>query len=166
MSFSTFCWFRSRFSKDAMDQISSEIIRQLSNRALLQTKESLLIQDWFNLPANPLIMNKKATQWKEANTWGRLNKNGKPLKSHGIYNQTGQFKTANLITTWNSILLNGTLGRFKRKYSPMVRSSVGLNASLSMAGFYILTAGHWPYADAFLLWVSITVSGHTSMSLL
>jgi len=45
-----------------MDQISSEIIRQLSNRALLQTKESLLIQDWFNLPANPLIMNKKATQ--------------------------------------------------------------------------------------------------------
>ena len=78
---STYSRFRSRLSKEAMDQINSEILRQFENQGLT-INEGVAIDARLVKSASHPISNKEIKkQKKKINTpEGKLDKNGKPLK--------------------------------------------------------------------------------------
>ena len=78
---STYSRFRSRLSKEAMDQINSEILRQFENQGLT-INEGVAIDARLVKSASRPISNKETEkQKKRINTpEGKLDKNGKPLK--------------------------------------------------------------------------------------
>jgi IS5 family transposase len=78
---STFSRFRSRLTKNAMDQINSEILRQFENQGLT-INEGVAIDARLVKSASHPISNKEIKkQKKKKNTpEGKLDKNGKPLK--------------------------------------------------------------------------------------
>ena len=78
---STYSRFRSRLSKEAMDQINSEILRQFENQGLT-INEGVAIDARLVKSASHPISNKEIKkQKKKKNTpEGKLDKNGKPLK--------------------------------------------------------------------------------------
>ena len=78
---STYSRFRSRLSKEAMDQINSEILRQFENQGLT-INEGVAIDARLVKSASRPISNKEIKkQKKKINTpEGKLDKNGKPLK--------------------------------------------------------------------------------------
>ena len=78
---STYSRFRSRLSKEAMDQINSEILRQFESQGLT-INEGVAIDARLVKSASHPISNKEIKQLKKKiNTpEGKLDKNGKPLK--------------------------------------------------------------------------------------
>jgi transposase, IS5 family len=78
---STFSRFRKRLSKEAMDQINSEILRQFENQGLT-INEGVAIDARLVKSASRPISNKEIKkQQKKRNTpEGKLDKNGKPVK--------------------------------------------------------------------------------------
>jgi IS5 family transposase len=78
---STFSRFRSRLSKNAMDQINSEILRQFESKGLT-INEGVAIDARLVKSANHPISNEQIKKFKEKmNTpEGKLDKNGKPKK--------------------------------------------------------------------------------------
>lgn len=78
---STFSRFRSRLTKNAMDQINSEILRQFENQGLT-INEGIAVDARLVKSASKPISNEKMKQLKEKKqtSEGRLDKNGKPLK--------------------------------------------------------------------------------------
>jgi IS5 family transposase len=78
---STYSRFRGRLSKEAMDQINSEILRQFENQGLT-INEGVAIDARLVKSASRPISNKEIKkQKKKRNTpEGKLDKNGKPLK--------------------------------------------------------------------------------------
>ena len=78
---STFSRFRSRLSKNAMDDINSEILRQFEAKGLT-INEGIAVDARLVKSANRPIGNKKIKALKEKNNTpeGKLDKNGKPKK--------------------------------------------------------------------------------------
>ncbi len=78
---STFSRFRNRLSKNAMDQINSEILRQFEKQGLT-INEGIAIDARLVKSANHPISNEQIKEFKEKmNTpEGKLDKNGKPKK--------------------------------------------------------------------------------------
>ncbi len=78
---STFSRFRNRLSKEAMDQINSEILHQFENKGLT-INEGIAIDARLVKSANRPISNDKIKKYKEKRDTpeGKLDKNGKPLK--------------------------------------------------------------------------------------
>ncbi|MHA1370930.1 MAG: IS5 family transposase, partial [Promethearchaeota archaeon] len=78
---STFSRFRSRLSKNAMDQINSEILRQCEQQGLT-INEGITIDARLVKSANRPISNDKIKELREKNQTpeGKLDKNGKPKK--------------------------------------------------------------------------------------
>ena len=78
---STFSRFRSRLSKNAMDQINSEILRQFEAKGLT-INEGIAVDARLVKSANRPISNQKLNELKEKSNSpdGKLDKNGKPKK--------------------------------------------------------------------------------------
>ena len=76
---STYSRFRSRLSKEAMDQINSEILRQFENQGLT-INEGVAIDARLVKSASRPISNKEIKKQKINTPEGKLDKNGKPLK--------------------------------------------------------------------------------------
>jgi len=78
---STFSRFRSRLSKNAMDQINSEILRQFEKQGLT-INEGVTIDARLVKSANHPISNEQIKEFKEkmSTPEGKLDKNGKPKK--------------------------------------------------------------------------------------
>ncbi|MCP4366728.1 MAG: IS5 family transposase [Deltaproteobacteria bacterium] len=78
---STFSRFRKRLSKEAMDQINSEILRQFENQGLT-INEGVAIDARLVKSASRPISNKeiKKQQKKRNTSEGKLDKDGKPVK--------------------------------------------------------------------------------------
>jgi len=78
---STFSRFRSRLSKNAMDQINSEILRQFESKGLT-INEGIAVDARLVKSASRPVSNKKLKELKEKNNSpeGKLDKNGKPKK--------------------------------------------------------------------------------------
>jgi len=78
---STFSRFRSRLSKEAMDQVNSEILRQFEQQGLT-INEGIAIDARLVQSASKPISNEQIKQLKEKKQTpeGKLDKNGKPLK--------------------------------------------------------------------------------------
>ena len=78
---STFSRFRSRLSKNAIDQINSEILRQFENQGLT-INEGIAVDARLVQSASHPISNDKIKNLKEKRNTpeGKLDKNGKPLK--------------------------------------------------------------------------------------
>jgi len=78
---STFSRFRSRLSKNAMDQINSEILRQFEAKGLT-INEGIAVDARLVKSANRPISNQKLNELKEKSNSpdGNLDKNGKPKK--------------------------------------------------------------------------------------
>ncbi len=78
---STFSRFRSRLSKDAMDQINTEILRQFENQGLT-INEGIAVDARLVKSASRPISNAqiKELRDKRSTPEGKLDKNGKPLK--------------------------------------------------------------------------------------
>ena len=96
---STFSRFRSRLSKDAMDQINTEILRQFENQGLT-INEGIAVDARLVKSASRPISNAqiKELRDKRSTSEGKLDKNGKPPSSfQETWNQTGWFKTISLI---------------------------------------------------------------------
>ena len=79
---STFSRFRKRLSKNAMDQINSEILRQFEKQGLT-INEGVAIDARLVKSANHPISNEQIKDFKEKinSPEGKLDKNGKPKKS-------------------------------------------------------------------------------------
>ena len=80
---STFSRFRNRLSKNAMDQINSEILRQFEAKGLT-INEGIAVDARLVKSANRPVSNQKLKELKEKNNTpeGKLDKNGNPLKYH------------------------------------------------------------------------------------
>ncbi len=76
---STYSRFRSRLSKEAMDQINSEILRQFENQGLT-INEGVAIDARLVKSASRPISNKEIKKQKKNIPEGKLDKNGKPKK--------------------------------------------------------------------------------------
>lgn len=78
---STFSRFRSRLSKNAMDQINSEILRQFESKGLT-INEGIAVDARLVKSASRPVSNKKLKELKEKSNSpeGKLDKNGKPKK--------------------------------------------------------------------------------------
>jgi len=78
---STFSRFRSRLSKNAMDQINSEILRQFESKGLT-INEGIAVDARLVKSASRPVSNKKLRELKEKSNSpeGKLDKNGKPKK--------------------------------------------------------------------------------------
>jgi len=78
---STFSRFRSRLSKEAMDQVNSEVLRQFEQQGLT-INEGIAIDARLVQSASKPISNEQIKQLKEKKQTpeGKLDKNGKPLK--------------------------------------------------------------------------------------
>ena len=78
---STFSRFRSRLSKNAMDQINSEILRQFETKGLT-INEGIAIDARLVKTTSRPVSNEKLKELKEKNNTpeGKLDKNGKPKK--------------------------------------------------------------------------------------
>ena len=78
---STFSRFRSRLSKEAMDQVNSEILRQFEQQGLT-INEGIAIDARLVQSASKPISKEQIKQLKEKKQTpeGKLDKNGKPLK--------------------------------------------------------------------------------------
>ncbi len=78
---STFSRFRSRLSKNAMDQINSEILRQFEQQGLT-INEGIAIDARLVKSANRPISNEKIKELREKSQTpeGKLDKNGNPKK--------------------------------------------------------------------------------------
>jgi IS5 family transposase len=78
---STFSRFRKRLSKNAMDQINSEILRQFENQGLT-INEGIAVDARLVKSASRPISNDKIRKFKDKRNTpeGNLDKNGKPLK--------------------------------------------------------------------------------------
>ncbi|BBO73541.1 hypothetical protein DSCW_09580 [Desulfosarcina widdelii] len=78
---STFSRFRSRLSKNAMDQINSEILRQFEGKGLTINEEIAVDARLVKSASRP-ISNKEIDQLKKKHSTpqGKLDKNGKPKK--------------------------------------------------------------------------------------
>jgi IS5 family transposase len=78
---STFSRFRSRLSKEAMDQINTEILRQFENQGLT-INEGIAVDARLVKSASHPISNDQIKKLKEKKNTpeGKLDKNGKPLK--------------------------------------------------------------------------------------
>jgi len=80
---STFSRFRSRLSKNAMDQINSEILRQFESKGLT-INEGIAVDARLVKSASRPISNDKIKQARDKHNTseGKLDKNGNPLKFH------------------------------------------------------------------------------------
>jgi IS5 family transposase len=80
---STFSRFRKRLSKEAMDQINSEILRQFENQGLT-INEGIAVDARLVKSASRPISNDKIKETREKHNTpeGKLDKNGNPLKFH------------------------------------------------------------------------------------
>ena len=78
---STFCRFRSRISKDAMEQINSDILRQFKEMGLT-INEGVAIDARLVKSASHPVSNEKLEDLRQVHNTdeGRLDKNGKPKK--------------------------------------------------------------------------------------
>jgi len=78
---STFSRFRSRLSKEAMDQVNSEILRQFEQQGLT-INEGIAVDARLVQSASKPISNEQIKRFKEKKQTpeGKLDKNGKPLK--------------------------------------------------------------------------------------
>jgi IS5 family transposase len=78
---STFSRFRARLSKEAMDQINSEILRQFESQGLT-INEGIAVDARLVKSASHPISNDKIKQARDKHNTpeGKLDKNGKPLK--------------------------------------------------------------------------------------
>ena len=76
---STYSRFRSRLSKEAMDQINSEILKQFEHQGLT-INEGVAIDARLVKSASHPISNKEIKKKKINTPEGKLDKNGKPLK--------------------------------------------------------------------------------------
>ena len=78
---STFSRFRSRLTKNAMDQINSEILRQFENQGLT-INEGIAVDARLVKSASRPISNDQIKELKDKKNTpeGKLDKNGKPLK--------------------------------------------------------------------------------------
>jgi len=78
---STFSRFRSRLSKNAMDQINSEILRQFESRGLT-INEGIAVDARLVKSASRPVSNKEIAELKKKQDTpqGKLDKNGKPKK--------------------------------------------------------------------------------------
>lgn len=80
---STFSRFRSRLSKNAMDQINSEILRQFETQGLTINEGIAVDARLVKSASRPISNNKiKETREKHNTPEGKLDKTGKPLKFH------------------------------------------------------------------------------------
>jgi IS5 family transposase len=78
---STFSRFRSRLSKDAMDQLNSEILRQFEGQGLTINEGIAVDARLVQSASRPLSNDELNKQRDKRNTPdGKLDKNGKPLK--------------------------------------------------------------------------------------
>ena len=78
---STFSRFRSRLSKDAMDQLNSEILRQFEGQGLTINEGIAVDARLVQSASRPLSNDELKKQRDKKNTpEGKLDKNGKPLK--------------------------------------------------------------------------------------
>ena len=78
---STFSRFRSRLSKDAMDQLNSEILRQFEGQGLTINEGIAVDARLVQSASRPLSNDELKKQRDKRNTpEGKLDKNGKPLK--------------------------------------------------------------------------------------
>ena len=80
---STFSRFRKRLSKEAMDQINSDILRQFENQGLT-INEGIAVDARLVKSASHPISNEKIKETREKHDTpeGKLDKNGNPLKFH------------------------------------------------------------------------------------
>ena len=80
---STFSRFRARLSKEALDQINSEILRQFESQGLT-INEGIAVDARLVKSASRPISNDKIKQARDKHNTpeGKLDKNGKPLKFH------------------------------------------------------------------------------------
>jgi len=80
---STFSRFRGRLSKEAMDQINSEILRQFESQGLT-INEGIAVDARLVKSASRPISNDKIKEVREKHNTpeGKLDKNGNPLKFH------------------------------------------------------------------------------------
>jgi IS5 family transposase len=80
---STFSRFRARLSKEAMDQINSEILRQFESQGLTINEGIAVDARLVKSASRPISSNKiKETRDRHNTPEGKLDKNGKPLKFH------------------------------------------------------------------------------------
>ena len=78
---STFSRFRSRLSKDAMDQLNSEILRQFESKGLTINEGIAVDARLVQSASRPLSNDELKKHRDKRNTpEGKLDKNGKPLK--------------------------------------------------------------------------------------
>ena len=78
---STFSRFRSRLSKEAMDQLNSEILRQFEGQGLMINEGIAVDARLVKSASRPLSNDELKKQRDKRNTpEGKLDKNGKPLK--------------------------------------------------------------------------------------
>ena len=104
---STFSRFRNRLSKNAMDQINSEILRQFEAKGLT-INEGIAVDARLVKSANRPVSNKKLKELKEKHNTpeGKLDKNGKPHKVLiAIWTRIGSYKKINLITALKNMPL-------------------------------------------------------------
>ena len=80
---STFSRFRKRLSKNAMDQVNSDILRQFESKGLI-INEGVAIDARLVQSASRPISNDKIKEEREkhASPEGKLDKNGNPIKFH------------------------------------------------------------------------------------
>jgi len=80
---STFSRFRKRLSKEAMDQINSEILRQFELKGLTINEGIVVDARLFESASRP-ISNEKIKEQREKHNSpeGKLDKNGNPIKFH------------------------------------------------------------------------------------
>jgi IS5 family transposase len=80
---STFSRFRKRLSKEAMDQINSEILRQFEKQGLTINEGIAVDARLVKSTSHPISNDKiKKTREKHNTPEGKLDKNGNPLKFH------------------------------------------------------------------------------------
>ena len=80
---STFSRFRKRLSKEAMDQINSEILRQFESQGLTINEGIAVDARLVKSASRPISNDKiKETRDKHNTPEGKLDKNGNPLKFH------------------------------------------------------------------------------------
>ena len=106
---STFSRFRSRLSKNAMDQINSEILRQFENKCLT-INEGIAVDARLVKSASRPVSNKKLKKLKEKNNSpeGKLDKNGmvNPKNSLEIWTRIGSCKKIFLIMVLKNMPLS------------------------------------------------------------
>ena len=80
---STFSRFRQRLSKEAMDQINSEILRQFESQGLT-INEGIAVDARLVKSVSRPISNDKIKEAKDRHNTpeGKLDKNGNPIKFH------------------------------------------------------------------------------------